>query len=279
MRPRPFLALLTLLPLLLILAAAAQAAVVGRFTLVEGQVDLLKQGKIPAVAARVNDGVEPGDVIRTKSKARAQVRFLDDSVVTLAPESRLAVADFEYEPATGQRHAVLRFFKGVMHTVVSRVLRVEQPDFLTETHTAVMGVRGTEYYSVLLPNATGAYLINGLLEVRSISRQVPESVLLKDYEFTMVPLGQQVQLPRQISPAMLGMLKTLMNTGLGQQALLGTGAAVGGGGPQIPEVLGFPGALEPKLPYIPPQVVPPPVQPPAPTAPARGGGTPGSVIP
>ncbi len=70
MKLKPFLALLTLLSLLLILAAAAQAVVVGRFTLAEGQVDLLKKGKIPAAAARVNDGVEPGDVIRTKSKAR-----------------------------------------------------------------------------------------------------------------------------------------------------------------------------------------------------------------
>lgn len=37
----------------------AHTAVVGRFTQVSGQVDLLKQGKIPAVAVKVQDGVEP----------------------------------------------------------------------------------------------------------------------------------------------------------------------------------------------------------------------------
>jgi len=98
--------------------------VVGRFTVVEGQVDLLKQGKVPALPARVNDGVEPGDVIRTKSTGRARVKFMDDSLVTLAPESRLAVADFVYEADLGQRRAVLRYFKGVIHTLVPRLLKM-----------------------------------------------------------------------------------------------------------------------------------------------------------
>ena len=49
-------------------AIVAMAAAVGRFTLVEGQVDVLHHGKVPAVAAKLNDGVEAGDVIRTKPR-------------------------------------------------------------------------------------------------------------------------------------------------------------------------------------------------------------------
>ena len=242
----------------LLLAAGAQAAVVGRFTAVEGQVDLLKQGKVPALPARVGDGVEPGDVIRTKSTARAQVKFMDDSLVTLAPESRLAVADFVYEADLGQRRAVLRYYKGVIHTLVPRLLNMQEPDFLMETHTAVLGVRGTENYTVLLPNATGAYLIEGLLELRSSNPEITDTILLKEMEFSTIPLGQPPTLPRPIRPAMLQMLKDLMNTGLKETAFLGVGAGPPGPGvAQIPEVLGFVGQEKLPQPIIPPRLLPP----------------------
>ena len=257
MTPKKLWAIMALC-LSLMIAAGAQAAVVGRFTAVEGQVDILKQGKVPATAARVNDGVEPGDVIRTKTKAKAQVKFVDDSQVTLAPESRMAVADFVYDADKGERRAVLRFFKGVMHTVVTRLLKVQEPDFLMETHTAVLGVRGTETYTVLLPNATGAYLIDGLLEVSSNNPQIQGGQLLKSMEFSTIPLGQPPTMPRPISPAMQEMLKNLMNTGLKETAFLGVGAAPSGPGVlQLPAVLGFTGQERLNQPVIPPQVVPP----------------------
>ena len=264
MKPKYLWALVALLLVTLLISAAAHAAVVGRFTLVEGQVDVLKHGQIPAAAARTGDGVEPGDVIRTKSKAKAQVKFVDDSFVTMAPDSRIAVADFSYNAATGERHAVLRFFKGVMHTLVTRVQHVQQPEFLTETHTAVLGVRGTETYTALLPNGTGAYLIKGLLEARSNNPQIPETVLLNPMEFTLIALGQPPRLPKKITPAMLEALKALMDNGLKDTAYLGVGAGVGlGSGPQIPDILGFPGGPDYMQPSIPPKLVPQvsPVQP------------------
>ncbi len=125
---------------------------VGRFSLVTGQVDLLKQGKIPAIPAKFQDGVEPGDVIRTKTKAKAQLTMVDDSVITLAPESRLAIADYQYNPAREERRAVLRLFRGLVHTVVNRIIKTEEPDFIMETHTATIGVRGTNWFTLMGPS-------------------------------------------------------------------------------------------------------------------------------
>ena len=86
MQRKVFCGLIAMLLLVLILPPGLHAAIVGRFTLITGQVDLLKGGKIPGIAAKVQDGVEPGDVIRTKAKA--QLSMVDDSVITLVPESR-----------------------------------------------------------------------------------------------------------------------------------------------------------------------------------------------
>jgi hypothetical protein len=141
MRQKIRLLVLILTLAALVLPVTSHAAVVGRFTMVKGQVDLLKQGKIPAIAAKYQDGVEIGDVIRTKSKAKAQLTMVDDSVITLAPESRLAISDYQYNPARGERRAVVRSIMGLVHTVVKRIIKTEQPNFIMETHTATISAQ------------------------------------------------------------------------------------------------------------------------------------------
>ena len=271
MRRKCLWAMVALLLLLtLLIAASAHAAVVGRFTQVTGQVDLLKGGAIPAIAAKVQDGVEPGDVIRTKTKSKAQLTMVDDSIITLAPESRLAIADFQYNAARGERHAVLRLFRGLMQTVVTRIIKTEEPDFIIETHTATIGVRGSNPYFLLMPGYTSVYLPLGLLEVSSNNPNIPYQVRLGNMQFTQIPLGRQPFLPQALTPAMLHLLEQMMTTGIMPGMMLGSPPAggAGAGGNQFP--LGLPVSPDQKLLQ---QTIPPVLQPlqqqpsPAPTAP------------
>jgi hypothetical protein len=250
------LVLMAVLTLIMVIPGLVHAAVVGHFTLVEGKVDLLKQGKLPAAPAKVQDGVEPGDVIRTKSKSRAQLKFMDDTILTLAPESRVAVADYVYDQAQGQRRAVLRLFRGLVHTAVTRLLQVQEPNFIMETHTAVIGVRGTGWYTLLMPNFTSVYLVDGFLDVKSIIPQIPAVLLLKRMEFTQVLTGMQPQLSKHMTLEMLDLLKKMMVTGIRDSALVG-GATHLGRGEGLPE---FKLPVSPDQlpqPVIPPQVMPP----------------------
>jgi hypothetical protein len=265
MRQRMKLALLVLIVMAVAVPLAAHAAIVGRFTQVTGQVDRLKQGKIPAVAAKVQDGVEQGDVIRTKSGAKAQLTMVDDSVITLAPESRLAIADYQYIPAREERRAVVRIFRGLVQTVVKRIIKREQPDFVIETHTALIGVRGSNPYFLLMPGFTSVYLPQGLLEVKSSNLDIPFQVLVRDMQFTQIPLNQQPKMPQALPPAMLQILEQMMTRGI-MPGLLMTGPPAGPiGGPRAQFPL--------KLPVNPDQIIlqqtiPPVVPPPHTPAPA-----------
>lgn len=87
--------LFTLFELLFFLPA--QAAEVGRFAEVEGRVDSLKKGELPAVAAQSGEPLAMGDVVRTKSGARAVIRFVDDTLLTIAPESRIIIQEFLFD--------------------------------------------------------------------------------------------------------------------------------------------------------------------------------------
>jgi len=207
----------TFLALVLALACtalSAQASPVGRFLKVEGQVDLLKGGKLPAVPATLTAPVEPGDVIRTKSHSRAQVLFVDDTILTLAPGSRVAVADYLYDGARGYRRALVQVFRGLVHTLVKQVLKLQEPDFIMQTQTVAIGVRGTEWYTLLLPNSTNIYNIRGLLEARSSNRLIPGILLLPARQYTEVHRDQAPGPPRDITPAILALLARMLETGV-----------------------------------------------------------------
>jgi hypothetical protein len=266
MQKKIHFALMVLLLMVFLLPTTSHAAIVGHFTKVQGNVDLLKGGKLPAVRVKVRDGVEPGDIVRTKSKARAELTMVDNSVIILAPQSRLAVADYVYNPANGERRAVIRLFRGLVHTVVSHILKKEQPNFIMETHTATIGVRGTDFYTLLAPAFTSIYLTRGTLGIRSSLPTVPALLLLHTMQFTQVPLGKQPFLAQPLTPAILKVLGRLMRTGLVAGGLLGPHGPAGPGQIQLP--LGGPpspsGQQHYQREYIPPVLKPQPQQP-APT--------------
>jgi hypothetical protein len=272
MRPKIRLIVIMLTVIVLAVPLVARASVAGRFTMVTGKVDLLKGGKLPATPAKVQDGVEPGDIIRTKSKSKAQLQMIDDSIITLAPESRLAIADYQYKPAPEERRVVLRFFRGLMQTTVKRIIKQEEPDFIVETHTAIVGVRGTNFFTLLGPNLiTLTALTSGDLFV---TPNVPgvQGILLHSMQFIQTPTPFLAQV---LTPAMLQMLERMMDTGVTP------GVWFVGPLPTPGEELPF------KVPVtsdqerlrqetIPPVLVPklqlPP--PPPPVAPSQSGGTP-----
>ena len=121
----------------------AQADVIGRLTQVEGRVDILRGGQLPATPVKVDDGVQTGDVVRTKSLSKAQITFIDNSTLTISPESRVGIEANMFDPAQDKRNAVVQLFQGLAHVVVSQVFKAAEPDFVVKTHTAIMGVRGT----------------------------------------------------------------------------------------------------------------------------------------
>ena len=181
---------------------------------------------------------------------------------------------------------MLRFFRGMMQTVVTRIIKTEEPDFIIETHTATIGVRGSNPYFLLMPNFTSVYLPLGLLEVSSNNPQIPYQVMLGNMQFTQIPLGKQPFLPQALTQAMLQMLEQMMTTGI-TPGMFWTGPPAGGtgtAGDQFP--LGLP--VNPDLKIlqqtIPPVLVPkvqvaPPPPPPPPPAPSHQGGTGGGTAP
>jgi hypothetical protein len=215
-----FITLAVIFALVLTLVAGGSAEVVGRLTQVEGRVDLLKGGNLPAIPLKVGDTVAPQDVIRTKSLSKAQITFIDNTILTMSPESRITIEEYMVDTVKGKRRAVLEIFQGLAQAVVNKIFKVKEPDFVIKTQTAVMGVRGTEIGIRILPNSTTILNFKGVTQVGNIFPEVsqlflkafkvaysfgpwkPDSkrwVLLKDMQGTTVARNLPPTLPYRLS--------------------------------------------------------------------------------
>ncbi len=283
------------LALMLLISAAAGAAVVGRLTQLEGRVDLLKGGNLPAIPLKVDDTVEPGDVVRTKSLSKAQITFIDNSTLTLSQECRIAIEEFKFEPDQGKRRAVLEIFHGLALAVVKKILKAEEPDFVVKTQTAIVGVRGTEFGIRLHPNSSTILNFSGRTQVGNIFPEVSRLFLkafkvafstgpwndgsgrwvqLKDMQGTSVGRNLPPTIPFTITQEDQMLFMRQLTTFVGSQSKNHHTPAAKGSGLNIPVSLTSPGVqntlntlitvtVPPKV-VTPPQTLPPP-PPPAPT--------------
>jgi hypothetical protein len=160
MKRKSSLIIMSLLALLVALPVLAQAAPVGKFTSVEGNVDVTIPGK-PAVKAILGDPLNVGDIIRTKSKSKCEVAFVDGSILRLAKSSRLRVTEFAREKEG--RIATLNLFRGKIQNIVNTIPGAESAGskFEIYTPTAVIGIRGTNFFCFFLKGVSGAVFKEG----------------------------------------------------------------------------------------------------------------------
>jgi hypothetical protein len=263
---RPALVLVSVLLVFALLTAPAPAAPVGSFIQVEGAVEVLHQGRPPAVPAKVRDGVSKGDQVRTKSQSRAQLRFVDDTVLTVSPGSSVLIEDYLYDAPQGYRQAALHLFRGLAYTAVNRILQTEKPDFVIKTHTAVFGVRGTRFFTLAAVKFSGNYLEQGAAEMTALAAPT-QPVRLNTMEFAVAQVGRAL-VKGALSTAELSLLRQWLVTGVPPSVLTGDPPFVAARGPHD-QALPGPGVPKDwqKGLFVPPTVAPVPHVTPTPVTP------------
>ena len=182
-----------LLPLLFLgVPGTALAEVVGKLTVVEGAVDIMPGGQLPAVAARVGGTVQKGDFVRTKSNARAELTFNDGSVIKIAQRSRIDVGEYS---ASNRKLALPR---GKVQATVVPASGGKAQSFEIRTPNAIAGVRGTSFYVYHQANVTGVAVLQGVVHTASVS-QPSKGVTLVAGTATTVTKRSAPTPPRPVS--------------------------------------------------------------------------------
>jgi hypothetical protein len=121
------------------LTQIAGAEEVGQFTRIIQNVEHLKGGHGPAIKAKVKDKLANKDVVETHQDSKAQMKFIDDTIVTVAPKSKVTIDDYMYDNKKGTSKATMELLQGLVQTIVPAK---KEPSFILKTKTAIMGIRG-----------------------------------------------------------------------------------------------------------------------------------------
>lgn len=160
----PSLRLLQSLALLYLAVGAAQAAApAGRVLAAVGQTHAVRGTQ--EIALAVGTLVEKGDTLRVGPASNLQVRFSDESVVALRPNTMFRIDDYQFVSNAESDKSVFSLLKGGMRTITGIIGRMNRQNYAVQAATATIGIRGTHFTLVNCSNdcrnADGSLAPNG----------------------------------------------------------------------------------------------------------------------
>ncbi len=122
----------------------------GTFKAVEGDTAVVRA----QARSRLSPGarLEPGDRIVTGADGAATVTLKDGTVLTVGPNSVVALSRFEFEPTTQRGELLVDLLEGSIRVVTGLLARISPDLFKVSTPTSVVGVRGTDFIVEARPN-------------------------------------------------------------------------------------------------------------------------------
>jgi hypothetical protein len=122
----------------------------GTFKAVEGDAAVVRA----QARSRLSPGarLERGDRIVTGADGAATVTLKDGTVLTVGPNSVVALSRFDFEPTTQRGELLVDLLEGSIRVVTGLLARISPDLFKVSTPTAVVGVRGTDFIVEARPN-------------------------------------------------------------------------------------------------------------------------------
>jgi hypothetical protein len=132
-----------LLVLALLAAASSFAADVGLVKVAAGKVQIERGGKL--IDVRVGTSVQAADVLRTGPDGAAGITFTDNSLLSIGPNSVLAIDKYEFDTTTNVGAFDTTLKQGRLAAVSGKMVKQSPESMKVRTPASVMGVRGTEF--------------------------------------------------------------------------------------------------------------------------------------
>lgn len=109
----------------------------------EGTVSFDRGGTSTPV--KVGDKLLPKDMLVTGKDSRVAVTLRDDTLMSIGAQSRVAVNEFAFDPATRAGSLFVSVLRGVTAMVSGLVAKANPLAMRVVTPTATIGIRGTEF--------------------------------------------------------------------------------------------------------------------------------------
>lgn len=132
-------------------AIAYAAQIAGTVTHLSGPLLAKKaDGTVKVLSAKST--VEQGDTLVTEKDTYARIKFIDNSEITLRPNSQFKIEDFSFEEDSPEKDkANFNLVKGGLRAVTGALGKRNKEKFGVNTPTATIGIRGTIFIAEYIP--------------------------------------------------------------------------------------------------------------------------------
>ena len=130
----------------------------GKFQFVSGDVRVqTKTGEIVSVVKGTD--VNEGDVIFSGSPALAQLKMDDGGTLVVRPNTRLTISTYRFNGTEdGTERATYRLDRGSVRAITGQIGKTNKRNYLIQTPTASIGVRGTDHEPAFIPKNDDSYV-------------------------------------------------------------------------------------------------------------------------
>ncbi len=124
-------------------ATAANAADIGQIKVAKGKVSIERNGQ--SLPGDVGARLQPADVLKTGADGSVGVTMSDNSLLSVGPNSVLALDKYEFDSTTSQGQFDASLQKGSLAVISGRIAKQSPDAMKVRTPSSILGVRGTEF--------------------------------------------------------------------------------------------------------------------------------------
>ena len=122
--------------------AAAQSAI-GQIKSVSGSVFIQRGGV--STPARLGDHLREADRLVTEKDGTVGITFIDNSMMSLGPESTLSLDRFRFDQTTHAGAFDSSLMRGTLAVKSGQIVKQKPEAMTVRTPASILGVRGTEF--------------------------------------------------------------------------------------------------------------------------------------
>jgi hypothetical protein len=122
---------------------SAPSESIGFVSKISGEVFLVSAQR--TLQAVPNMKIGQGDTVKTGMAGSVGLIFDDNTVVSLGPDSEIAVESFLFNPVDNELSFVTKLIKGTFCFITGQIAKLAPKKVKFETPEATLGVRGTKF--------------------------------------------------------------------------------------------------------------------------------------
>jgi uncharacterized protein YdcH (DUF465 family) len=184
----------------IILLANILYANIGNIVSLRGDVEVIRDNNTNK-NIQIGFALEKNDLIKTGKKAKLQIVFSDETIITLGKESEFKVYDYFYNKENKQTKpkASFGFLKGSFKSVTGQIGKIAKNRFKLKTNTSSIGIRGTTIVGITSPLGDRLACTDGAIAVGSL-RLGGLPVIVPAGKITIIKPNKLPTPPRNYSP-------------------------------------------------------------------------------